>query len=119
MERVVPVLLVTDMGETLAFYQKLGFTLTGCHPSEENATWAEVTRDQAILQFHAERPLGTPEAPTMSGTLYIQTRHVDRLAEEWRGTVVFQWGPEEMDPGGREFGIQDPNGYFLAFMESA
>ena len=40
-------------------------------------------------------------------------------AEEFRGKVVFAWGPEVMDCGMREFAIQDPDGYYLAFTEPA
>jgi hypothetical protein len=31
----------------------------------------------------------------------------------------FAWGPEVMEYGMREFGVRDPNGYFLAFTEPA
>ena len=41
------------------------------------------------------------------------------LAEEWSGKVEFAWGPEVMEYGMREFGIKDPNGYYLAFTEPA
>lgn len=35
------------------------------------------------------------------------------------GTFPFALGPEVMDYGMREFAIQDPNGYYLAFTEPA
>ncbi len=41
------------------------------------------------------------------------------LALELRGKVDFAWGPETMDDGVHEFGVQDPNGYFIAFTEPA
>jgi hypothetical protein len=41
------------------------------------------------------------------------------LAEELHGKVAFAWGPEVMDYGMREFAVQDPNGYYLAFTEPA
>lgn len=116
---VVPALLVKSMAETLSFYEALGFRLTGCQPERVSAAWAEVTRDSAILQFHTEPPVDTPSHPSLSGTLYFQTNHLDALAAEFRDKVSFAWGPEWMDYGAREFGILDPNGYFLAFTESA
>ena len=114
---VVPALLVKDMVETLSFYEKLGFHLTGCHPDRVSASWAEVTRDSAILQFHTDPPVDTPSHPTLSGTLYFQTSSLEALAAEFRAIVSFAWGPELMEYGAREFGIQDPKGYFLAFTE--
>lgn len=81
--RLVPALLVRDMNETLAFYQALGFTLTGCHPSQAAPTWA------------------APPQPVCSGTFYIFPDSVPKLAEELRGKVSFAWGPEVMDYGNR------------------
>ena len=117
--RLVPALLVRDMGETLEFYRRLGFRRTGCHPAESSPTWAEVERDSVTLQFHTDPPSGTPPTPVCSGTFYLFPASVMELAEEFRGKVEFAWGPEVMDYGMREFGVQDPNGYYLAFTEPA
>ena len=117
--RLVPALLVRNMRETLQFYQKLGFVLTGCHPNQSSATWAEVKRDFVVLQFHTEPPHGTPPTPVCSVTFYIYPENVSALAEEFRGKIDFAWGPEVMDYGMREFAVQDPNGYFIAFTEPA
>lgn len=115
--RVVPALLVKDMNETLAFYRKLGFELSGCHPDQRNPTWAEVKRDGVVLQFHIEPPRGTRAEPVFTGTLYFYPESVDALADELRTRVEFAWGPEVMEYGMKEFGVQDPNGYYLAFTE--
>lgn len=117
--RLVPALLVRDMAETLDFYRKLGFLVTGCHPDRANPAWAEVRRDAVTLQFHTDPPVGTPPAPVCSGTFYLYPSSVLALAEELRGVVPFAWGPEVMEYGMREFGVQDPNGYYLAFTEPA
>jgi catechol 2,3-dioxygenase-like lactoylglutathione lyase family enzyme len=116
--RLVPALLVRNMSETLAFYAKLGFRLTGCYP-QGSPTWAEVSRDSVTLQFHTEPPHGTPATPVCSGTFYVFPESVLALAEEYRGKVEFAWAPEVMDYGMREFGVRDPNGYFIAFSEPA
>jgi len=117
--RLVPALLVSDMQETLDFYRRLGFTVTGAHPGETVTTWAEVQRDGVTLMFHTEPPHGTPSTPVCSGTFYFHPTRVATLAAEWRDVVPFAWGPEVMDYGMFEFGIQDPNGYYLAFTEPA
>lgn len=117
--RLVPALLVKDMAETLAFYGKLGFVVTGCHPDQQRATWAEVARDGVVLQFHSELSCGTPPTPVCSGTFYFYPENVGAMADELRGKIEFAWGPEVMDYGMREFAVQDPNGYYLAFTEPA
>src|SRR5262252_5966498 len=117
-QRLVPALLVRDMKATLAFYERLGFRMTGCYPHAA-PTWAEVRRDSVTFQFHTEPPHGTPPSPVCSGTFYVYPESVDALAEEYRGKVEFAWEPEVMDYGMREFGVQDPNGYFIAFCEPA
>jgi catechol 2,3-dioxygenase-like lactoylglutathione lyase family enzyme len=93
--RIVPALLVADMGQTLAFYRQLGFELTGCHPDPVRPTWAEVSRAGATFQFHAEPPHGTPTAPVCSGTFYLFPGSFGALA------------------------VRDPNGYYIAFTEPA
>ena len=118
-QRLVPALLVRNMTETLAFYQDLGFRLTGCHPDQTKPTWVEVRRDSVVFQFYTDPPKGTPPMPVCSGTLYLFPENVAALAEEYRGKVDFAWGPEVMEHGTREFGIRDPNGYHLAFTEPA
>ena len=118
--RVVPSLLARDMGETRRFYvDGLGFRVTGSYPDEETPAWLELTRDGVSLQFYAEPPVGTPDRPTFSGTLYLYPADVRALAEELRDRVPFSWGPEVMDYGMREFAVQDPNGYYIAFTEPA
>jgi hypothetical protein len=118
-ERLVPALLVGDMRGPLAFYHELGFVLTGCYPDQSTPTWAEVKRDSVVLQFHTAPPHGTPPAPVCSGTFYIYPESVSALAEELWCRVEFAWGPEVMGYGMREFAVQDPNGYFIAFTEPA
>ncbi len=117
--RLVPALLVGDMGETLNFYRTLGFRITGCYPDESCPTWAEVQRDSVSLQFHTDPPPGRPSTPVCSGTFYVFPADVMDVVEELRGKIEFAWGPEVMDYGMREFAVRDPNGYYLAFTEPA
>jgi catechol 2,3-dioxygenase-like lactoylglutathione lyase family enzyme len=115
--RLIPSLLVRDMAVTLAFYRRLGFEPVGFMPDAENPEWAEVQRDGVTLQFYLEPPPGTPREPVFSGTLYFFSDDVRALAAAWREHVQFAWGPEEMPYGWLEFGLQDPNGYYLAFAQ--
>jgi len=114
---VIPSLLVRDLEETLSFYSILGFKLSGRYPSTGDPSWAEVTRDGVVLRFYTDPPKGTPLKPILSGTIYIPCRDVKGLAEELHGRVEFAWGPEVMDYGSLEFGLRDPNGYYIGFIE--
>jgi catechol 2,3-dioxygenase-like lactoylglutathione lyase family enzyme len=117
--RMVPALLVRDMAETLEFYSRLGFTLRGCAPAPDSPTWAEVERGAVRLQFHSDPPQGTPASPVCSGTFYVYADDIPALAREFEDNVEFAWGPEVMHYGMLEFGIRDPNGYYLAFTQPA
>ena len=119
-KRVVPSLLVADMRRTIDFYvEKLGFTQTGYYPIESDPEWTELRRDGVAIHFYTDAPHATRFSPGCSGTLYFYPESVEALAAEWQGKVPFVWGPEVMDYGMREFGIRDPNGYYLAFTEPA
>ena len=118
--RVVPSLLVSDMRRTLEFYvEKLGFTQTGFYPIESDPEWTELRRDDVAIHFYVDAPHSTRFTPSCSGVFYFHPESVEALAAEWQGKVPFVWGPEVMDYGMREFGIRDPNGYYLAFTEPA
>lgn len=80
--RLVPLLFVHDMQQTLAFYKKLGFTLTGCHPDQSTPVWAEVRRDSVVFQFYIDLPCDVEESPLCSGTYYIYPDSVAALARE-------------------------------------
>lgn len=109
-------LLASDLKQTRDFYEALGFRLSGGGVA---AGWFEVRRDGVCLQFYSDPPVDTPTAPTMSGTIYVPTDGVERLAADLAGKVAFEWGPEVMDYGMREFAVRDPNGYLIAFTEPA
>lgn len=110
--KIVPSLLARDLSETARFYEALGFMLCG---TGVDTGWIELRRGEIVLQFYADPPLGTPDAPVMSGTLYVHADAVDTLANAWRDQVTFEWGPETMEYGMREFAFRDPNGYLIAF----
>ena len=115
--RLVPSLLVSDLEATFTFYSRLGFSRTGVFPDENAPIWGEVTRDGIVLQFYTDPPKSTPTEPVFSGVLYCHPSDVRALADEYRDVVPFAWGPEVMEYGMREFAIQDPDGYYLAFTE--
>ncbi|MGE0716565.1 MAG: VOC family protein [Alphaproteobacteria bacterium] len=114
----VPSLRVRDTAATIAFYRDLlGFRVTGRHPVEA-PTWIELTHGPVTLQFFSDPPIGIAE-PEMAGTLYLHPDDVTALAARLEGLVPFEWGPEVMSYGMREFAVRDPDGYRIAFIEPA
>ena len=118
--RIVPALLVSDMRESLEFYiERLGFVQTGYYPIESNPAQTEVRRDGVAIILVTEAPHARSDTPSLTGALYIFPDTVDRLAEELRGKVPFEWGPHNTEFGLRELAVRDPNGYLLVFAEPA
>jgi hypothetical protein len=118
--RIVPALLVSDMRESLEFYiERMGFVQTGYYPIESNPIQTEVRRDGVAIILIAEGLHVRSDKPSLSGALYVFPESVDRLADELRGKVPFEWGPHNTEFGMHEFAICDPNGYLLVFAEPA
>lgn len=116
MSKLVLSLLSLDLDATHAFYERLGFYLSG---GAVHSGWIELSRNAVVIQFYHDPPIGTAAAPSMSGTIYVHVDEVDTLAAALAENSVFEWGPETMDYGMREFAVRDPNGYLLAFAAPA
>jgi catechol 2,3-dioxygenase-like lactoylglutathione lyase family enzyme len=115
---IVPSLLTSDLEQTLQFYRRLGFSVSGRNAEGTDATWAEVCWADVRLQFYTEAPHGTPAQPVCSGTFYISPVNVAERADAVRAAgLPIAWGPERMDYGVDEVAVQDPNGYFVAFAQ--
>lgn len=112
-------LYVPDVAAAVAFYRDvLGFEHTAAWREGDTPIWSEVARQgpegtARIWFFCGELP-GRP-APALTGLIYLFVEDVDAEAERLRGKVDFRWGPEDMDYGLRELGIEDPHGYLLCF----
>jgi len=117
-QAVIPCLRVRDMAETMSFYERLGFSVTGRHEEDGQIVWCELMRDEARLHCHCLDHPDMPSTPILSGVLYFRPDDVRALAAEWQDKVDFYWGPEVMRYGWREFAFRDPNGYVIAFSEN-
>jgi hypothetical protein len=109
------ILKVTDIGRTIEWYVAAGFEVTGRNTDDERG-WCEVTRDGVELQFLAgETPW--PQAPGMTGCLYVAVPSADEALAQLRSPVVAESGVEDRPWGAREIVLQDPDGYFLTLTE--
>ena len=113
---VLPVLRVTDLDNSIAFYgQLLGFEIVWRAPNEGGGENCMLRSGDVDLLLTTGSHLG--DTPAFTGTLYFAARGVDELFEAIKESVEIAWPLAEMDYGGREFGFRDPDGYLLAVTE--
>ena len=118
-ERMCPFFIVSDVGQTLAFYcDKLGFETWFQEPDEE-PFFGIVGRDGAMLFVKAgeAEPMPNPRRdPAMRWDAYLLVPDPDALADEFsdRG-VVFSVPLKDTHDGLRGFEVTDPDGYVLFF----
>lgn len=118
---VVPLLQVSDLPETLNYYQEvLGFGVDFCWPDEDAPKWAMASRLGVSFMFTID--LGTSSGPFIAEkgngvVFYIVTKEIEALYEELaaKGAIIAQ---EIIAYGDRrQFSIADPNGYVITFSE--
>ena len=124
--RLTPNLMVDDVAETMAWYEAVlgAEELARMPPESDEPEWGQVEFGDVWLMFQARDSL-EDEIPALEGseiggslTMYVDTddsREVHERASEAGATVV--QALHETDYGRREFAIEDPNGYVLAFGE--
>jgi ankyrin repeat protein len=126
---VTPMLSVPSVRDTVAWYQSIGFELSGEHEIDTDAAWAKVSLGGASLMFV---PRGT-KAAGHDVSLWFSTDGVDRIyqvlkrrqldhasgvpAEGDRPTSGARFTADLHDTfyGVREFSILDLNGFELSF----
>lgn len=121
LQRLVPLLQVSDMETTLAYYREaLGFELDYVWPDAREPKWAQVSRASVSLMFTPD--LGTSQAPFIAEkgngvVLYVWVDRVDALYAELaeHGAIIVQ-GLQSFGMR-RQFSIGDPNGYVIAFSQ--
>jgi catechol 2,3-dioxygenase-like lactoylglutathione lyase family enzyme len=109
----VPILPSRDLGETLAFYERLGFERRGADYSVWN--YLIIGRGGAELHFY-----GQPDVDplTTSSGCYLRVDDADALHAEWDAVGVPTdpsngsrlMPPVTTDYGMREFALVDPSG---------
>ncbi len=117
--RIVPLLQVGNMADTLSYYQDcLGFTADLLWPADD-PKWARVSRGD--VSFMLTIDLGTSSgffiAEKGNGVVfYIETDQVVAMYEDltMRGAIIVQ---DLQDWERKQFSVADPNGYVLAFSE--
>jgi uncharacterized glyoxalase superfamily protein PhnB len=119
---VIPVFLVDDVSRTAEYYRDVfGFEVDFLYG--DPATYASVSRDDAIINFTRSEPVGRRNSVSSAGTgngvdAYLVVSDVDDVCEEMKahGAKILV-EPASHDYGMREFHVEDNNGYRLAIAE--
>jgi catechol 2,3-dioxygenase-like lactoylglutathione lyase family enzyme len=115
-QRIVPVLRVSDLQKSVAFYTGvLGFTVVWRAANDGGGENCMLQAGSAALLLSTGTHLG--DKPQFTGTLYFHMAGVRELFERIKDKVEIVWPLETMDYGQTEFGIRDRDGYTLAFAE--
>jgi uncharacterized glyoxalase superfamily protein PhnB len=122
METVAPNIFVDDIKTTIAFYQKIGFSVEATVPEEGDPVFALMTCGKVTFMFQTFESLGS-ELPAIrrqkggSLLLYIQLKGIRDFYDRIEKEVNIVKGLEKTFYGATEFSIEDLNGYILTFAE--
>lgn len=115
---IAPVLRVSDVSRSLAFYRdRLGFTVEFVYES----VYAGVCRDGCHIHLKCALPLPRDQAALEREEhidICISVQSAETLSERFASAGVAFVVPLRDMPYGREFYVRDPDGYLLGFIES-
>jgi len=127
----VPMILVADVARTLDWYTSIGFREIARYGEDGYVNFGMVSFGKAELMLNMHGKPGTHDA-----TLWFYTDRVDNLYQLLKSRrleaahlqlagepgdvepIEFAQDIEDMFYGARQFGIRDPNGYILYFIQS-
>jgi len=112
-EQAVPIMPRRDLGETLAFYERLGFENRGAHHSVWN--YLIIGRGGLAMHFFLHPAV---DPLTTDSMCYCYVDDADALHAEWNAIGVPTdatngsrlMAPSTTDYGMREFALVDPSG---------
>jgi hypothetical protein len=112
--RIVPILPVSDLEHSMAYYQRLGFS---AQPYENGDEYAFLTRDR--LEIHLRTAADLIEGQNPSGVyFYLASGKAAPLEAEFRAARIPILSPlAPRDWKMNEFVLSDPDGNLLRFGE--
>lgn len=113
--RSMPVLDVTDLPASVAFYvEKLGFFSHGYHG--DPPAFCIVQRGQVTIALDQREDRAAPTPRNQYWAAYLYVSDADALLAEFRAKGIEPArGPEDMPYGLRDFDVRDPDGYLICF----
>lgn len=123
MDSISPNIFVSNMPETIALYELLGFKVTMSVPdNEEDLIWVMMVNGGVTIMFQTLESLGEtlPEISRKDGgslLLYINLKNIRSFFESVKDKVKVLSGLDVTFYGATEFSILDNNNYVLTFAE--
>lgn len=123
MESLAPNIFVSNMPETIALYELLGFKVTMSVPDNgEDLVWVMMVNGGVTIMFQTLESLGEtlPEISRKDGgslLLYINLKNIRSFFESVKNKVKVLSGLDVTFYGATEFSILDNNNYVLTFAE--
>lgn len=123
MKSLSPNIFVSNIKETVAFYELLGFKITMSVPETgDGLVWAMMVNGSVTIMFQTYESLADelPEISRNDGgslLLYINLKNIKGFFDSVKDKVTVLKGLETTFYGATEFSIKDNNGYVLTFAE--
>jgi len=129
-KKSVTMIMVTDVARALAWYTSIGFREIARYADDGYVNFGMVSFGEAELMLNMHGRPGVHDASLWFYTdriddLYqlLKSRRLEAARSQLTGQpddndgIVFEQDIEDMFYGARQFGIRDPNGYILYFIQ--
>jgi uncharacterized glyoxalase superfamily protein PhnB len=124
LESLSPNVISDSVNASVDFYTKfLGFSLVASVPETGAYNWAMVQRDGVTMMFQSLQSL-KEDMPSLKldkkgsiGTFFIKMKGIEELYESLKDKVEIALEWRVTFYGMKEFGVKDPDGYYLVFAE--
>ena len=118
LQRLTPMLSVSDLGRTMAFYcDQLGFQCASSF-GDPDPVWCHLTRDTIDLMFNqppAAEMVDLPRRAKDFQIYYFYPHDVVALQAAWKAKGLPVTDLRVTSYGMQEFELRDPDGYWLWF----
>jgi len=115
---VIPSFPVTDLSESIQFYQRLGFDLRWSYPETAPDHAGLALDDVSLMLFSNPQTEGEGDLEWGPRSLYVLIHEIDAFHAHLTSAMEVVPTPQDSDYGMRDFEVMDPSGNRLTFGEA-